>query len=89
MALKPCGSKCLSPHADSACDPQYAQSSVGNAQTMRSSQPDVDPCDPQDAQTSTRNAQTKSEASLILIHAILHGVEPSITDYSKLLHASA
>ena len=48
-----------SPHADSACDPQYAQSSVGNAQTMRSSQPDVDPCDPQDAQTSTGDAQTE------------------------------
>ena len=45
-----------SPHADSACDPQYAQSSVGNAQTMRSSQPDVDPCDPQ---TSIGDAQTE------------------------------
>ena len=31
----------------------------------------------------------RSEADLILIHAILHGVEPSITYYSKLLHASA
>ena len=31
----------------------------------------------------------RSEASLILIHTILHGVEPSIIDYSKLLHASA
>ena len=30
----------------------------------------------------------KNEANLILIHAILHGVELSITDYSKLLHAS-
>ena len=29
------------------------------------------------------------ETSLILIYAILHGVEPSITDYSKLLHVSA
>ena len=31
----------------------------------------------------------RSEASLILIHVILHGVEPCITNYSKLLHASA
>ena len=31
----------------------------------------------------------RSEASLILIHAILHGVESSIADYCKLLHASA
>ena len=31
----------------------------------------------------------RSEASLILIHAILHIVESSITDYRKLLHASA
>ena len=29
------------------------------------------------------------EASLILIHAILYGVEPCITNYNKLLHASA
>ena len=31
----------------------------------------------------------RSEANLILIHAIFYGVEPCITDYSKLLHASA
>ena len=30
-----------------------------------------------------------SEASLILIHAILHGVELCIIDYNKLLHVSA
>ena len=30
----------------------------------------------------------RSEASLILIYAILHRVEPSITDYCKLLHTS-
>ena len=30
----------------------------------------------------------RGEASLILIHAILYGVEPSITNYCKLLHAS-
>ena len=30
----------------------------------------------------------RGEVSMILIHAILHGVEPSITDYNKLLHAS-
>ena len=30
----------------------------------------------------------RSEVSLILIYAILHGVESSITDYEKLLHAS-
>ena len=31
----------------------------------------------------------RSEASMILIHAILHGLESSITDYCKLLHVSA
>ena len=31
----------------------------------------------------------RSEASLILIYAILHRVESSITDYEKLLHTSA
>ena len=31
----------------------------------------------------------RSEANLILIHAILHGVESSITNYYKLIHASA
>ena len=31
----------------------------------------------------------RSEASLILIYAILHRVESSITNYSKLLHTSA
>ena len=30
----------------------------------------------------------KSEASLILIHVILHRIESSITDYCKLLHTS-
>ena len=29
------------------------------------------------------------KCSLLLIHAILHGVESSITDYCKLPHASA
>ena len=31
----------------------------------------------------------RGEVSLILIYAILHGVESSIIDYCKLLHASA
>ena len=31
----------------------------------------------------------RSEASLILIYVILHRVESSITNYSKLLHTSA
>ena len=31
----------------------------------------------------------RSEASLILIYAILHRIELSITDYCKLLHTSA
>ena len=31
----------------------------------------------------------RGEASLILIHVILHRVESSITNYYKLLHASA
>ena len=30
-----------------------------------------------------------SEANLILIHMILHGVETSIIDHKKLLHVSA
>ena len=30
----------------------------------------------------------RGEASLILIHAILHRIESSITDYCKLLHTS-
>ena len=30
-----------------------------------------------------------SEANLILIHTILHGVETCITDHNKLFHASA
>ena len=33
--------------------------------------------------------KTRSEASLILIYAILHKVEASIIDYNKLLHTSA
>ena len=31
----------------------------------------------------------RSEASLILIYVILHGIELCITDYNKLLYASA
>ena len=31
----------------------------------------------------------RGEASLILIHAIFHGIEPSITNYNKLLHVGA
>ena len=31
----------------------------------------------------------RGEVSLILIYVILHGVEPSIIDYNKFLHASA
>ena len=31
----------------------------------------------------------RGEVSLILIYVILHGVEPSITNYNKFLHVSA
>ena len=51
--------KLSSPHVDSPSDPQYAQSFVGDAQTVNWSQPNVDPCDPQYAQSSTIDTQTE------------------------------
>ena len=50
-------SKPSSPHANFPNDPQCTQSSIGDAQTMSWSQPDVDPFDPQYVQTSIRDAQ--------------------------------
>ena len=47
-----------SPHANSLSDPQYTQSAIGDAKTMKWCQPDVDPRNPQDAQTSTGDTQT-------------------------------
>ena len=43
-----------SPHAESLGDPQYAQSSTGDAQTH----PDVDPCEPPYSQISVIDTQT-------------------------------
>ena len=56
----------------------------------RLSSPYVDTLsDPQYAQSSARDTQLRSEANLMLIHTILHGVEMCITNHNKLLHASA